>query len=51
MDLILRNARVVGSEDALTDIGIDKGRIAVIGPALQAEGESHDLGGRLSPRR
>ena len=47
MDLILRNARVVGSEDALTDIGIDKGRIAVIGPALQAEGESHDLGGRL----
>jgi cytosine/creatinine deaminase len=47
MDLILRNARVLGSETATTDIGIDKGRIAVIRPALQAEGETLDLGGRL----
>jgi cytosine deaminase len=47
MDLILRNARVVGNENVTTDIGIDKGRIAVIQPALQAEGESLDLGGRL----
>src|SRR5262245_26604252 len=47
MDLILRNARVVGNESATTDIGIDKGRIAVIRPALQAEGETLDLGGRL----
>jgi cytosine/creatinine deaminase len=47
MDLILRNARVVGSEDVTTDIGIDKGRIAVIQPRLAAEGETLDLGGRL----
>ena len=47
MDLILRNARVVGNEGVTTDIGIDKGRIAVIAPRLAAEGESLDLGGRL----
>jgi cytosine deaminase len=47
MDLILRNARVVGNESVTTDIGIDNGRIAVIRPALQAEGEVLDLGGRL----
>jgi len=47
MDLILRNARVVGSEGVTTDIGIDKGRIAVIQPKLAAEGETLDLGGRL----
>ena len=47
MDLILRNARVVGNESVTADVGIDKGRIAVIEPALQAEGESLDLGGRL----
>jgi cytosine deaminase len=47
MDLILRNARVVGNESATADIGIDNGRIAVIRPALQAEGETLDVGGRL----
>jgi cytosine deaminase len=47
MDLILRNARVVGNESVPTDIGIDKGRIAVIQPKLAAEGEALDLGGRL----
>src|SRR6476660_2298262 len=47
MDLILRNARVVGSEGVTADIGIDKGRIAVIQPKLAAEGASLDLGGRL----
>ena len=47
MDLILRNARVVGNESVTTDIGIDKGRIAVIEPKLAAEGETLDLGGRL----
>jgi cytosine deaminase len=47
MDLILRNARVVGNESVTTDIGIDKGRIAVIEPGLAADGESLDLGGRL----
>jgi cytosine deaminase len=47
MDLILRNARVVGNETVATDIGIDKGRIAVIEPRLAADGESLDLAGRL----
>jgi cytosine/creatinine deaminase len=47
MDLILRNARMVGNESGTTDIGIDKGRIAVVQPQLAAEGESLDLGGRL----
>jgi cytosine deaminase len=47
MDLILRNARVVGDESITTDIGIDKGRIAAIQPRLAADGETLDLGGRL----
>lgn len=47
MDLILRNARVVGNESIATDIGIDKGRIAVMRPSLQADGPTLDLGGRL----
>src|SRR5579859_4091586 len=47
MDLILRNARVLGDEGVTTDIGIDNGRIAAIRPALEASGESLDLGGRL----
>src|ERR1700728_2635975 len=47
MDLILRNARRIGSEHALTDIGIADGRIAAIEPGLAAEGERIDLGGRL----
>src|SRR5271169_4499952 len=47
MDLILRNARAVGAESELTDIGIAGGRIAAIEPRLAAEGETIDLGGRL----
>jgi cytosine deaminase len=47
MDLILRNARVAGSEQSTTDIGIDGGKIAAIAPGLQAEGATIDLGGRL----
>ncbi|HUZ34557.1 MAG TPA: amidohydrolase family protein [Xanthobacteraceae bacterium] len=47
MDLILRNARCLGAEDRLADIGIAGGRIAVIAPDLAAEGETIDLGGRL----
>ena len=38
MDLILRNARRIGAEHELTDIGIAAGRIAVIAPGLAAEG-------------
>jgi cytosine deaminase len=47
MDLILRNARPVGTEDEVTDIGIAGGRIAAIEPRLAAESEVIDLGGRL----
>jgi cytosine deaminase len=47
MDLILKNARLVDAEDSPTDIGIDKGKIVAMSPALSAEGETIDLGGRL----
>jgi cytosine/creatinine deaminase len=47
MDLILRNARAIGAENELTDIGIADGRIAAMGPRLAAEGISIDLDGRL----
>jgi len=47
MDLILRNARLLGAEQEAADIGIQGGRIAVITPQLAAEGETIDLQGRL----
>jgi cytosine/creatinine deaminase len=47
MDLILRNARVVGNEDATTDIGIHMGRIVAMEPRLAADGATLDLAGRL----
>ena len=47
MDLILRNARLIGAEQEPTDIGIENGRIAVVQQQLAAEGETIDLGGRL----
>jgi len=47
MDLILRNARMIGAEQEPTDIGIEGGRIAVIQQQLAADGETIDLGGRL----
>ena len=47
MDLILRHARLVDHPETLTDIGIDGGKIVAIQPGLSAEGETHDLGGRL----
>src|SRR5213075_2541064 len=47
MDLILRNARLIGAEEHVTDIGITGGTIAVIQPNLAAEGETIELGGRL----
>jgi cytosine deaminase len=47
MDLILRNARRIGAEHELTDIGITGGHVAAIEPGLAAEGETIDLGGRL----
>jgi cytosine deaminase len=47
MDLILRNARLIGAEHETTDIGIAGDKIADIRPGLVAQGETIDLGGRL----
>src|ERR1700704_30935 len=47
MDLILRNARLIGAEHEMTDVGIAGGKIAEVRPNLAAEGETIDLGGRL----
>ena len=47
MDLIIRNARVLGREQQLVDIGVAAGRIATIAPGLAADGETVDAGGRL----
>jgi cytosine/creatinine deaminase len=47
MDLILRNARPLGAQTALVDIGIDRGRIVAMEPVLAAEGHELDLAGRL----
>jgi len=47
MDVILRNARRIGAEHELTDIGVADGRIAAIAPGLAAECETIDVGGRL----
>jgi cytosine/creatinine deaminase len=47
MDLIMRNARCLGAEQELTDIGIAGGRISAIAPGLAAAGETIDLCGRL----
>ena len=48
MDLILRNALIVGREGAPpVDIGIEDGRIAAIETGLVAEGEQVDVAGRL----
>src|SRR5215204_4786783 len=47
MDLILRNARIIGRDGATFDIGIERERIAAIEPRLAAEGRQIDLEGRL----
>ena len=48
MDLILRNALIVGAEnEPPVDIAIESGRIAAIETGLAAEGEEIDVGGRL----
>ena len=48
MDTVLRNARIADGPDAPTvDIGMVDGTIAAIEPALNAEGEVFDAGGRL----
>ncbi|MDJ0949074.1 MAG: amidohydrolase family protein [Alphaproteobacteria bacterium] len=48
MDLILRDARIADGEgERAVDIGIAAGRIAAIEPALAADAETLELGGRL----
>jgi cytosine/creatinine deaminase len=47
MDLILKNARLVDADRSTTDIGIENGKIVAIEPALAAQAETIDLGGRL----
>ena len=48
MDLILRNALIVGAEnEPPIDIGIEDGRVAAIEAGLAAEAEEIDIGGRL----
>jgi cytosine deaminase len=48
MDLIIRNARLsTRLADRPLDIGIENGRIAVIAPALVADGRAHDARGGL----
>src|SRR5258706_9879238 len=48
MDLVVRNARVVGRlDDGPLDIAVEEGRIAAIGHDLAAAGETYDAAGRL----
>ena len=48
MDTILKNARVLDDVSRTVDIGIDDGRIAAIGPNLDAgDGRTIELAGRL----
>ena len=48
MDLVLRNLRLADDARASVDIGVDKGRIAAIEPALGVETEAIDMAGRLA---
>lgn len=47
LDQIFRNARIVGSEQRLVDIGIRAGRFVAVEANLAADGPEQDLGGRL----
>ena len=48
MDLIIRNARVsTRPADPPVDIGVERGRIAAIAPALAADGAQYDAAGGL----
>ena len=42
LDFVIRNARVAGRHDTLTDIGFDNGRIAAVEPDLVCDAPSHD---------
>ena len=47
LDLVLRNARIAGREDATVDIGIADGRIAEIAKGIATDAAEERLGGRL----
>jgi cytosine/creatinine deaminase len=47
VDLIIRNASIVGREGVRVDIGIDRGLVVALEPALAAQGRELDVGGRL----
>ena len=47
MDLVLKNARLPGRGDALADIAISSGKIAVIDQNIATGGPVIDAGGRL----
>jgi len=47
IDVVIRNARLHGQSDALTDIGFENGRIAAIGPDLVCDAPAHDAEGCL----
>ncbi len=49
MDLVLKNALIAAEASrGPLDIAIEGGRIAAIEPAIAADAESLDLGGRLA---
>jgi cytosine deaminase len=48
LDLIIRNARIVGHTDKLQDIAVKGGKIADVGSSLQAEAaQEYDAAGYL----
>jgi cytosine deaminase len=47
IDYVIRNARLAGAADALTDIGFAKGRIAALQPNLVCDAPSYDAEGCL----
>src|SRR5690242_244641 len=47
IDYVIRNARIAGRHDAVTDIGFENGRIAAIVPNLVCDAPAHDAEGCL----
>src|SRR5262245_41307378 len=47
IDGVIRNARVAGRHDVLTDIGFENGRIAAVEPNLVCDAPAYDAAGCL----
>ena len=47
IDYVIRNARLAGAADSLTDIGFENGRIAALEPNLVCDAPSYDAAGCL----